>query len=165
LCAQSLCSCLLSSSYVLTCSGNLMQCGSSLTCCSIPFGRDAGKNTSTKIFWSLMAGGCSLWLTAQVLWSILEIFYRKSVPNPFVGDIALFLHFVPLMAMLALRADQVRSRRRILDQVDFGMLFVWWVYLYLFIVIPWQYVRLNSAFYSETSIIFTWPSTSFYFAP
>jgi len=96
-----------------------------------------------------MAGGCSLWLTAQVLWSTLEVFYRKPVPNPFVGDIALFLHLVPLMAMLALRADQVRTRRRYLDQVDFGMLFVWWVYLYLFIVIPWQYVRLNSAFYSE----------------
>jgi hypothetical protein len=134
---------------MLTCFGDLIQCGSLLTCCLYTVRARRGKNTSTRIFWSLMAGGCSLWLTAQVLWSILEVFYRKSVPNPFVGDIALFLHLVPFMAMLALRADQARSRRRHLDQVDFGMLFVWWVYLYLFIVIPWQYVRLNSALYSE----------------
>ena len=96
-----------------------------------------------------MAAGCSLWLAAQVLWSILEVLFRKPVPNPFAGDIALFLHLVPLMAMLALRPDRVHTRRRHFDLVDFGMLLVWWLYLYLFTVIPWQYVRQDSAFYSE----------------
>jgi signal transduction histidine kinase len=104
---------------------------------------------TTRIFWSLMLAGTSLWLTAQLLWSILEIVYRKPVPNPFAGDIVLFLHLVPFMAMLVLRPDERRSQRYYLDLVNFGMLFVWWVYLYLFIVIPWQYVRLNSAIYSE----------------
>jgi signal transduction histidine kinase len=63
------------------------------------------------------------------------------VPDLCSGDMILFLHIVPLMAALALRPhapqDQYAARVR---HLDFAMLMLWWIYLYVFIVIPWQYV-------------------------
>jgi hypothetical protein len=34
--------------------------------------------------------------------------------------------------------------------VDFFLLLTWWLYLYLFIVIPWQYVSPNEAVYGRS---------------
>ncbi|MGB8753188.1 MAG: hypothetical protein WCD06_15425, partial [Candidatus Sulfotelmatobacter sp.] len=56
-----------------------------------------------KLFWALMAFGCGMWLCAQVLWTYFEVFLRQEVPNPFVGDVVLFLHVVPMMAALVVQ--------------------------------------------------------------
>ena len=37
-----------------------------------------------------------------------------------------------------------------LGSVDFFLLLTWWLYLYLFIVIPWQYVSPNEAVYGRS---------------
>jgi hypothetical protein len=50
------------------------------------------------------------------------------VPDPFLGDIVLFLHLVPMIAALAvlphLREDERDERIRMLD---FTLLLTWWV--------------------------------------
>jgi len=48
----------------------------------------------SQLFWSLMAFGCGVWLCVQMLWTYFEVFLRQEVPNPFVADVALFLHIV-----------------------------------------------------------------------
>ena len=50
-----------------------------------------------KFFWILMGLGFGIWLLAQVLWTYFEVVLRREVPNPFVGDVILFLHLVPMM--------------------------------------------------------------------
>ncbi len=71
-------------------------------------------------------------------------------PDLFAGDIILFLHIVPLMAALALRPhvprDEYAAR---VGRLDFALLMVWWVYLYVLIVIPWQYVVPDIAAYNR----------------
>ena len=66
---------------------------------------------------------------------------RRDVPDLFAGDVILFLHIVPLMAALAVRPhvprDEYSAR---VGRLDFALLVVWWFYLYVLIVIPWQYV-------------------------
>src|SRR5437879_11716157 len=57
----------------------------------------------TRLFWSLMAIGCSMWLLNQLGWTMYEVFLRRHLPDPFVGDIILFLHVVPLMSAVAVR--------------------------------------------------------------
>src|SRR5207249_10764205 len=57
----------------------------------------------TRLFWSLMAIGCSMWLLNQLGWTMYEVFLRRHLPDPFVGDIILFLHVVPMMAAVAVR--------------------------------------------------------------
>jgi signal transduction histidine kinase len=94
-----------------------------------------------RLFWALVTAGTGLWFCYQLLWVYYEVCLRGDVPDLCSGDMILFLHIVPLMAALALRPhapqDQYAARVR---HLDFAMLMLWWIYLYVFIVIPWQYV-------------------------
>jgi signal transduction histidine kinase len=58
--------------------------------------------------------------------------------------VILFLHPVPMMGALALKPHDRRDDLNVrTGYLDFSLLLVWWVYLYLFVVIPWQYVAPN----------------------
>jgi signal transduction histidine kinase len=103
-----------------------------------------------RLFWSLITLGVSFWLLYQLLWTYYEVVLRRDVPELFAGDVILFLHIVPLMAALALRPhvprDEYSAR---VGRLDFALLLVWWFYLYLLIVIPWQYVVADIAAYNR----------------
>ena len=75
---------------------------------------------------------------------------RREVPDLCIGDVVLFLHIVPLMAALALRPhvprDEYAAR---VGRLDFALLLVWWFYLYVLIVMPWQYVVADVAAYNR----------------
>ncbi len=146
--AAALCSLLLPHGLLLTSVGDVAQCLLLLS-----FFVSAGLNAvqqrgRARLFWGLITCSGALWLATQVLWTRSEVFLRREVPNPFVGDIILFIHLVPLMAAMAVRPDVdhgPQSRR--LASLDFVLLFSWWLYLYLFIVIPWQYVAPDAQAY------------------
>lgn len=94
----------------------------------------------TRVFWFLVATGMACWLTYQLLWSYYEVCLRLTVPDIFVGDIVLFLHLVPMMAAFAMQPQRTQDDRTTrFRALDFALLLVWWVFLYLFTVIPWQY--------------------------
>ncbi len=60
-----------------------------------------------------------------------------------------FLHTVPLLGALALRPHKRDADRSLkFRRVDFQLLLSWWVYLSLFVVIPWQYIAPNVSLYS-----------------
>jgi len=83
-----------------------------------------------------------LWLASQVMWTYFEVYLRQEAPNPFVGDVILFLHIVPMMAALAILPHVQHDEHGIrVDTLDFTLLLTWWLFLYLFVVIPWQYVH------------------------
>jgi nitrogen-specific signal transduction histidine kinase len=107
-------------------------------------------NRRTRAFWILMFSGMCFWLFYQGMWNYFEVFKRQDVPNPFAGDVVLFLHLVPMMAGLALlphlQEDERDARIRILD---FALLLIWWVFLYVYAVIPWQTVQINEAAYTN----------------
>jgi signal transduction histidine kinase len=103
-----------------------------------------------RLFWSLIALGISFWFIYQLLWTYYEVFLRTDMPDLFAGDIIIFLHIVPLMAALALRPhvprDEYAAR---VGRLDFALLLLWWIYLYVLIVIPWQYVVNDVAAYNR----------------
>src|SRR5208337_107507 len=104
----------------------------------------------TRLFWTLMALGVALWLTYQFLWSYFEVYLRTEVPNPFVGDVVLFLHLVPMMAALAVQPHREQGDHTPrTGSLDFAMLLLWWLYLYVFTVIPWQYVFRDETVYEH----------------
>lgn len=104
----------------------------------------------TRLFWALMTLGVLLWLSYQILWIYFEVILRREMPDPYFGDIILFLHIVPMMAALALQPhieQDERSSR--LGALDFALLLVWWVYLYCVVVLAWQYGFTNEQEYSR----------------
>jgi signal transduction histidine kinase len=103
-----------------------------------------------RLFWALIMLGLTFWLSYQLLWTYIEVFQRQDVPEIFVGDIVLVLHIVPMMAALALQPHVEHDDRTTrLGSLDFALLMVWWFYLYLFFVIPWQYVQTDNNFYGQ----------------
>ena len=56
-----------------------------------------------RLFWALMGFGLAMWLISQVMWTYVEVYLRHEAPNPFVGDVILFLHIVPMMAAVAIQ--------------------------------------------------------------
>jgi signal transduction histidine kinase len=102
-----------------------------------------------RLFWILMSAGMLFWLAYQGMWNYFEVIKRQEVPDPFLGDIVLFLHLVPMIAALAalphLREDERDERIRMLD---FTLLLTWWIFIYVYAVIPWQTVQVDEAAYS-----------------
>ena len=103
-----------------------------------------------RLFWTMLALGMALWLAYQLVWTYFEVFLRRDVPDLFDADIIIFLHFVPLMAALGLRAH-VRGGEYAarLGRLDFTLLLVWWIYVYVLIVMPWLYAVPDAAAYSH----------------
>lgn len=103
-----------------------------------------------RLFWALLSAGMVFWFSYQALWIYYEIWLRQSVPDLCAGDIILFLHIVPMMAALALRPhapqDEYSPRLR---RLDFALMMVWWMYLYVFAVMAWQYVTANVTAYGN----------------
>lgn len=97
---------------------------------------------AVRLFWIFMGSGFVIWLLAQLWWTYEEVLLRIAAPNPFDGDVVLFIHIVPMMAALAMQPDAETSGRPF-GALDFSLLLVWWLYLYLIFVIPWQYVYVD----------------------
>ena len=136
-------------SFVATAAGDLIQCLLLTLLMSGVLRRSALGNVRARAFWLLFSIGCTLWLAAQLLWTYFEVVRRHEVPNPFIGDVALFLHLVPIMAAFLVRQDN-ESRMDGPNGTDFALLLVWWTYLYLFVVIPWQYVSPDQELYGSS---------------
>ena len=103
-----------------------------------------------RLFWTLITTGITFWFSYQLIWVYYEVWLRTDVPDLCAGDMILFLHIVPLMAALALRPhapqDEYAARLR---RLDFALMMVWWAYLYVLIVIPWQYVVADVVAYNR----------------
>ena len=138
-------------SYFLTAFGDITQCVVLLCASLAVFANAKQTERRARLFWALMAMGCGMWMLVQALWTYFEVFERADVPNPFVGDVVLFLHLVPMMGALVVRPDveQEKSVAR-LGGLDFTLLFIWWLFLYLFVVIPWQYVWRHDVLYGRS---------------
>jgi signal transduction histidine kinase len=103
-----------------------------------------------RVFWWMMLAGLGSWFIYQLSWNYFELYRHEEVPDLFVGDIVLFLHLVPMIAALAMQPHQQQDHRDVrLGSLDFALLFAWWIYLYLFTVIPWQYAFPDLASYDH----------------
>ena len=111
--------------------------------------RSRCSTVQVRLFWILMSVGMIFWLTYQGMWNYFEVLKRQDVPDPFLGDIVLFLHLVPMIAALFvlphLREDERDEHIRMLD---FTLLLTWWVFIYVYAVIPWQTMQVDQPVYS-----------------
>jgi signal transduction histidine kinase len=103
----------------------------------------------TRLFWSLMTAGMAMWCFNQACWMWFEVVIRKPLPDPFGGDVVLFLHVVPIMAAVSIRPHEADEREGMLPSaLNVIILLVWWVVVYAFFVFPEEYVVTNVAVYN-----------------
>ncbi len=103
----------------------------------------------TRWFWFLMAFGAALVATNFAGWLYYEVITGRQTPNPFWADIPLFLQPVPMMAAAALRpGSRQREQKFLLSSLNFLILLLWWVYLYMFLVYPNEYIQVNQVVYN-----------------
>ncbi len=136
--------------FALTATSDLIQCGL-LLCATLSCLPSLILNTRrVRLFWALMGLGMVAWLSYQILWTYIEVFQRREVPSLFTGDVIVFLHFVPMMAAVAQQPDVQQDERELrLGTLDFALLLLWWIFVYVYTVIPWQYVLPNETSYSH----------------
>jgi diguanylate cyclase (GGDEF)-like protein len=103
-----------------------------------------------RVFWILQATGWGLWLVDQLLWIVFDLMLQQKMPVMFSADALLFMAGVPMLAGLLLRPHlQPSERSARLGALDFSLLLLWWLYLYVFYVICWQYVFPDLASYDR----------------
>src|SRR5277367_171953 len=118
-----------------------------LTQCIVPLLANAGLllNAGTpqwrkNLFWMLLAMGCTLWMIGQFDWTYYEVYLHRAMPDDDPADIVFFLRGIPMMAALTLRPHLQRGELRVrFGYLDFALLLTWWLFLYVFIVLPWMY--------------------------
>jgi len=134
--------------------GNLVQC-------VVPLFANAGLllNAGTphwrkNLFWMLIAMGCTLWMIGQFEWSYYELHLHRPVPEIDPGDIVFFLRGIPMMAALTLRPHLRRGEVHVrFGYLDFVLLLSWWIFLYVFVVLPWMYASVSMEQYSYSFIL------------
>jgi len=103
----------------------------------------------TRLFWSLMTAGMAMWCFNQACWMWFEVVIRKPLPDPFGGDVVLFLHVVPIMAAVSIRPHEADESEGMLPSaLNVIILLVWWVVVYAFFVFPEEYIVTNVAVYN-----------------
>src|SRR5579864_4510260 len=137
-------------SFALASLSDLLQCAL-LLCASLSCLLNVPKAASrSRLFWLLMGMGMASWFSYQLLWTYIEVVQRREVPSLFAGDAILVLHFVPMMAAIALQPNVQQDERELrLGSLDFSLLMLWWVFLYIYSVIPWQYVYPDEIAYGR----------------
>src|SRR5262249_22554601 len=82
-------------------------------------------------FWLLMAVGSAMVCTNLAAWLFYEVLRGTQPPDPFWGDIPLFLQPVPLMAAAAMRPESKQPGEKFyLSSLNFLILLLWWIFLY-----------------------------------
>lgn len=99
-------------------------------------------------FWYLMTSGALFWLGSQAVWSYYEVWLRVPPPDPGFGGVLLFLHLAPMTAALTVMPHK-RSAIPPLTALSIAMIFTWWLFVYAYLVVPWQFVQAAPELYSQ----------------
>jgi divalent metal cation (Fe/Co/Zn/Cd) transporter len=112
--------------FALTVFGDLVQT-SLLVIGTVAMSRNATRTRGrVRFFWGLMAAGFALWTASQLGWTYYEVLARQEVPNPFLGDVVVFIHLVPMMGALTLQLQSAQDKRSLqLGSLDVVLLLFW----------------------------------------
>jgi len=122
-----------------------------MLCLVLAFARNAVTNEGRlRSVWILQTVCWSFWLADQSAWLYYDVVLQKPIPQMFPGDVVLFLAGVPMLAGLLLRPHLLPSERSTrLGIFDFLQLMLWFIYLYVYLVMCWQYVTQSPDLYNR----------------
>jgi len=101
-------------------------------------------------FWVMLAAGWAISLVNQCWWMYYDLVLQEPLPKLFDGDALLILPGALMLAGLLLRPHLQQSEYTSrLGMLDFVLLMLWWVYMYVYLVMCWQYVSPNEDLYNR----------------
>jgi diguanylate cyclase (GGDEF)-like protein len=110
--------------------------------------------------WLLQAAGWALWFTDQIVWIWYDLILQKKMPQMSPADALLFLAGAPMIAGLLLRPHRQTTQRSTRSGIlDFLLLALWWLYLYVSFVVCWQYVSPDVDAYNRNFDVLSWAGT------
>ena len=102
-----------------------------------------------RAFWAFLAAGFALWALDSWFWIYYELILHQKIPDSSIADPVLFLHAVPFLAALAARPESgPASLRGHQSTLNFLLVLFVWVFLYAFLVLPFQFLPGNSTLYN-----------------
>ncbi len=108
-------------------------------------------------FWLLQSAGWALWLSDQLVWVTYDLVLQRKMPAMHPADALLFLAGAPMVAGVLLRPHRQTSERSArLGVLDFLLLALWWLYLYVSFVVCWQYISPNLDAYNRNFDVLSW---------
>jgi diguanylate cyclase (GGDEF)-like protein len=138
--AQAVASMLLPKSYRLTATTDWISFVLMISAAAA-FARNAfSSNRRQRLVWILLGGGYAIEAYGQILWMHWEL-VLKQTPSMYLGDACIFLAWTAVILGFALRphAEPTPQHQR-LGMLDLLFLLLTGLYLYLFLVTPWQYL-------------------------
>lgn len=116
----------------------------------IAFAQQGFANTGRlRWFWWLQSAGWSFWFLDQMIWAVYDLLLQRKMPPMMAADALLFLAGVPMMGGFLLRPHREPASSARLGALDFALLVLWWLYLYVSLIICWQYVWPNLDAYNR----------------
>jgi signal transduction histidine kinase len=104
----------------------------------------------TRWFWILLAASAGMVGSNLGAWLYHEVIVGRPPPDQFWADIPLFLQPVPIMAAAAMRpGSRQREQKFHLTTLNFLILLLWWVCLYMFLVYPNEYILPNKVAFNS----------------
>jgi signal transduction histidine kinase len=104
----------------------------------------------TRWFWILLAASAVMVGSNLGAWLYYEVIVGRPPPDQFWADIPLFLQPVPMMAAAAMRpGSRQREQKFHLTTLNFLILLLWWVCLYMFLVYPNEYILPNKVAFNS----------------
>jgi len=137
---QALASLLLSRSYPLTVITDWISFILMISA-SLAFARNALESSSQqRLVWILLGGGYAIEAGSQIVWMHYELVVKQT-PAMSLGDAGIYLAWTTLILAFALRPHvELTQQHQRLGTLDLFLLLLWGLYLYLFLVIPWEYL-------------------------
>ncbi len=138
--AQAAASLFLPQSYRLTAITDLISF-TLMVSASVAFARNAFRsNHRQRMVWILLSGGYAIEACSQLLWMHWEL-RSQQTPAMSLGDAGVFLAWTALILGFALRPHvEPTPQHQRLGALDLLILLLTGLFLYLFLVIPWQYL-------------------------
>ena len=101
---------------------------------------------SIRLFWSLMAGALGLWAINALLGTFYAVGLGRSLPELTLSAPIMFLHTIVMLAAMAAHPHEKRlDHRPYPANLNFLLLLLFWIFLYIFLLVPGQYLNWNQS--------------------
>ncbi len=136
--------------YATAVFGNLVQSLLLVVLLVVTLRKAMATNDRTRLFWTFISLWAAGWLTGTLIWSWYEVVLQLPIPDLFLCDMLFFLLPVVLMGALAVLPHTLQHEGPLsFSWLDFLLLLLFWAYLYVVAVTPWQYATPDIPNYSR----------------